>query len=40
MRKSGGDAVVLDAAQAKLDASDVKGAALLYDAAVRGTEAP
>ena len=38
MRQKGVDAVLLDASQAKLDVGDVKGAALLHDAAVRGTE--
>lgn len=38
MHAKGVDAMLLDAAQAKLDAGDVKGAAILYDAAVRMTE--
>jgi hypothetical protein len=38
MRTKGVDAALLDAAQAKLDAGDVKGAATLYDAALRGAE--
>jgi len=38
MRAKGGDAGLLDAAQAKLDAGDVKAAAIAYDAAVRSTE--
>lgn len=38
MRAKGADAMLLDAAQAKLDLGDVKGAAILHDAAVRGTE--
>jgi hypothetical protein len=38
MRSKGVDATVLDAAQAKLNAGDVKGAAIAYDAAVRSTE--
>jgi hypothetical protein len=38
MRQKGADAALLDAAQARLDAGDTKGAAILHDAAVRGTE--
>jgi len=38
MRTKGIDAALLDAAQEKLDAGDVKGAATLYDAALRGAE--
>jgi hypothetical protein len=38
MRGKGVDAALLSAAQAKLDAGDVKGAALVYDAAVRSAE--
>jgi hypothetical protein len=38
MRQKGADAALLDAAQARLDAGDIKGAAILHDAAVRGTE--
>ncbi|WP_437804925.1 hypothetical protein [Sorangium sp. So ce1078] len=38
MRAKGMDAALLDAAQARLDAGDVKGAAMAYDAAVRGAE--
>src|SRR5262249_19850943 len=38
MRAKGADAALLDAAQVKLDAGDVKAAALAYDAAVRSTE--
>jgi hypothetical protein len=38
MRAKGVDAALLDAVQAKLTAGDVKGAALVYDAAVRATE--
>ena len=38
MLQQGVEAALLDAAQAKLDAGDVKGAAILHDAAVRGTE--
>jgi hypothetical protein len=38
MRAKGVDAALLDAAQAKLDAGDVKGAAIVYDAAVRSSE--
>jgi hypothetical protein len=33
------DAALLDAAQTKLAQGDVKGAAILHDAALRGTEA-
>ncbi|WP_437588389.1 hypothetical protein [Sorangium sp. So ce1000] len=36
LRAKGMDAALLDAAQARLDAGDVKGAAIAYDAAVRG----
>ncbi len=38
MRDKGVEAALLDAVQAKLKAGDVKGAALVYDAAVRTTE--
>ncbi|MGK3998731.1 hypothetical protein [Sorangium sp. So ce1024] len=38
LREQGMAAAALDAAQAKLDAGDVKGAAIAYDAAVRGAE--
>ena len=38
MRARGVDARLLDAAQARLDARDVKGAAIAYDAAVRSSE--
>ncbi|WP_437966365.1 hypothetical protein WMF04_43315 [Sorangium sp. So ce260] len=38
LRAKGMDAAALDAAQARLDAGDVKGAAVAYDAAVRGAE--
>jgi hypothetical protein len=38
MRGKGVDATLLDAAQAKLQTGDVKGAALVYDAAIRSTE--
>ena len=38
MRAKGGHAALLDATQARLDQGDIKGAALLHDAAVRGTE--
>jgi hypothetical protein len=38
LRAKGADTKLLDAIQAKLDAGDVKGAALAYDAAVRGME--
>ena len=38
MRQKGVDTTLLDAAQARLDAGDIKGAALLHDAAVRGAE--
>jgi hypothetical protein len=38
MKLQGADAALLDAAQAKLDAGDVKGAAILHDAALRGVE--
>jgi hypothetical protein len=38
MRTKGVDAALLDAAQAKLNAGDVKGAAIVYDAAVRTSE--
>lgn len=38
LRASGVDSRLLDAAQSKLDAGNVKGAALAYDAAVRSTE--
>jgi hypothetical protein len=38
MRAKGVDGALLDAAQAKLDAGDVKGAAIVYDAALRGAE--
>jgi hypothetical protein len=38
LREKGMAAAELDAAQARLDAGDVKGAAIAYDAAVRGAE--
>ncbi|WP_438004228.1 hypothetical protein WME89_36180 [Sorangium sp. So ce321] len=38
LREKGMAAALLDAAQARLDAGDVKGAAMAYDAAVRGVE--
>jgi hypothetical protein len=38
MHAKGVDPLLLDAAQTKLDAGDVKGAAILYDAALRATE--
>ena len=38
LREKGMAAAALDAAQARLDAGDVKGAAIAYDAAVRGAE--
>ncbi|MCK6439984.1 MAG: hypothetical protein HUU21_40605 [Polyangiaceae bacterium] len=38
MKAAGVDAALLDAAKAKLDAGDLKGAAILHDAALRGTE--
>ncbi|WP_437926865.1 hypothetical protein WMF37_48855 [Sorangium sp. So ce291] len=38
LREKGMAAAALDAAQARLDAGDVKGAAMAYDAAVRGAE--
>ncbi|WP_437569031.1 hypothetical protein [Sorangium sp. So ce542] len=38
LREKGMAAAALDRAQARLDAGDVKGAALAYDAAVRGAE--
>ncbi|WP_437687966.1 hypothetical protein [Sorangium sp. So ce176] len=38
LRERGMAAAALDAAQARLDAGDVKGAAIAYDAAVRGAE--
>ncbi|WP_234022995.1 hypothetical protein [Sorangium cellulosum] len=38
LREKGMAAVALDKAQARLDAGDVKGAAIAYDAAVRGAE--
>jgi len=38
MRAQGMDAMLLDAAQSKLDVGDVKSAAMAYDAAVRSTE--
>ncbi|WP_437746112.1 hypothetical protein WMF39_14535 [Sorangium sp. So ce1504] len=38
LREQGMGAAELDAAQARLDAGDVKGAAMAYDAAVRGAE--
>jgi hypothetical protein len=38
MRNKGVDAALLDAAQAKLNAGDVKGAAIAHDAALRGAE--
>lgn len=38
MNAQGVEVTQLDAAKAKLEAGDVKGAAILYDAAVRGTE--
>ncbi|WP_437547376.1 hypothetical protein WME97_45495 [Sorangium sp. So ce367] len=38
LREKGMGAAELDAAQARLDAGDVKGAAIAYDAAVRGAE--
>jgi hypothetical protein len=40
MRDEEADAALLDAVQARLYAADIKGAALLHDAALRGTEAP
>lgn len=40
LRKAEAEAALLDAAQARLDAGDIKGAALVHDAALRGTEAP
>jgi hypothetical protein len=40
MRTTGMDAALLDAAQAKLNAGDVKAAAVLHDAALRSVEAP
>jgi hypothetical protein len=40
MRAKGMDAALLDAAQAKLDAGDVKAAAVLHDAALRSVEGP
>ncbi|AUX38502.1 MULTISPECIES: hypothetical protein [Sorangium] len=38
LREKGMTTAALDAAQARLDAGDVKGAAIAYDAAVRGAE--
>jgi hypothetical protein len=38
MRAHGGDKRILDAAQARLDAGDVKAAALAHDAALRAME--
>jgi len=38
MKAAGADAALLDAAKAKLDAGDVKAAAVLHDAALRGVE--
>ncbi|WP_437953190.1 hypothetical protein WME98_22730 [Sorangium sp. So ce296] len=38
LREKGMAAAALDAVQARLDAGDVKGAAIAYDAAVRGAE--
>ncbi|AUX23461.1 uncharacterized protein SOCEGT47_039860 [Sorangium cellulosum] len=38
LREMGMEAALLDAAQARLDAGDVKGAAIAHDAAVRGAE--
>jgi alpha-beta hydrolase superfamily lysophospholipase len=38
MRFKGVDKPLLDAAQGKLDSGDIKGAAILYDAAVRSAE--
>ncbi|MGK4001742.1 hypothetical protein WMF31_03890 [Sorangium sp. So ce1036] len=38
LRQMGMDAALLDAAQTRLDAGDVKGAAIAHDAAVRGAE--
>ncbi|WP_437675160.1 hypothetical protein [Sorangium sp. So ce131] len=38
LREEGMAAAALEAAQARLDAGDVKGAAIAYDAAVRGAE--
>ncbi|AUX37754.1 hypothetical protein SOCE836_099850 [Sorangium cellulosum] len=38
LREKGMAAAALDAAQARLDAGDVKGAAIAYDTAVRGAE--
>ncbi|WP_437875819.1 hypothetical protein [Sorangium sp. So ce513] len=38
LREKGMAAAALDAAQARLDAGDVRGAAIAYDAAVRGAE--
>ncbi|XXY17828.1 hypothetical protein WME88_57335 [Sorangium sp. So ce216] len=38
LREKGMDAAALGAAQARLDAGDVKGAAIAYDAAVHGAE--
>ena len=40
MAAKGVEATQLDAVKTRLDAGDVKGAAILYDAAVRGTEGP
>ncbi|WP_438006513.1 hypothetical protein WME89_49405 [Sorangium sp. So ce321] len=40
LREKGMAAAALDKAQARLDAGDVKGAAIAYDAAVRGAEGP
>ena len=38
MKAAGLDAALLDAAKAKLDAGDLKAAAVLYDAALRSSE--
>jgi hypothetical protein len=38
MKAAGADAALLDAAKARLDAGDVKAAAVLHDAALRSTE--
>jgi hypothetical protein len=38
MRQKNIDPALLDAAQAKLDAGNIKAAAILHDAALRGTE--
>jgi len=40
MKAAGVDAALLDAAKGKLEAGDIKAAAILHDAALRGVEGP